>query len=131
MARNRYFEDEALEAKFNGKMILRILSYIKPYKKQFITIAVFMTVLGAVSLLPSFFNRVIIDKILDASNRVPYYITLAAGIIIAWVLVAVSDILFNFVKTRVLTKNAYNAITDLRGEVFRHLQKLSFDYFEW
>ncbi|HEY8424257.1 MAG TPA: ABC transporter ATP-binding protein [Clostridia bacterium] len=130
MARNRYFEDEALEAKFNGKMILRILSYIKPYKKQFITIAVFMTVLGAVSLLPSFFNRVIIDKILDASNRVPYYITLAAGIIIAWVLVAVSDILFNFVKTRVLTKNAYNAITDLRGEVFRHLQKLSFDYFD-
>ncbi|HEY8443361.1 MAG TPA: ABC transporter ATP-binding protein [Clostridia bacterium] len=130
MARNRYFEDETLEAKFNGKMIMRILSYLKPYKKTFITITALMIILGAVALLPSFFNRIIIDKILDPNSRVPYYAALAAGIVIAWVMVAVSDILFNLVKTRVMTKNAYNVITDLRGELFRHIQTLSFDYFD-
>jgi ATP-binding cassette subfamily B multidrug efflux pump len=130
MARNRYFEDEALEAKFNGKMIMRILSYVKPYKKTFIAITVLMMVLGAVALLPSFFNRIIVDKILDPNGRVPYYLALAIGILIAWGLVALSDILFNLVKTRVMAKNAYSVITDLRGELFRHIQTLSFDYFD-
>jgi len=130
MARNRYFEDEALEAKFNGKMILRVLSYIKPYKKTFITVTVFMIILGAIALLPSYFNRIIIDKILDVKGRVPHYVTLAIVILIAWALVAVSDILFNLVKTRALTKNSYKIVRDLRGELFRHLQKLSFDYFD-
>ncbi|HEY8390069.1 MAG TPA: ABC transporter ATP-binding protein [Clostridia bacterium] len=130
MARNRYFEDEQIEAKFNGKMILRILSYIKPYKKAFILITIFMMVMGAVALLPSYFNRIIIDKILDKSSRVPYYVTLAIVILIAWALVATSDILFNFIKSRVMTKNSYRIIRDLRGELFRHLQELSFDYFD-
>lgn len=130
MARNRYFEDEALEAKFNGKMIFRILSYLKPYKKTFITVTILMIVLGAIALLPSLFNRIIIDKILDANNRLPNYLTVAIVILIAWGLVVISDILFNLVKTRVMTKNAYNVITDLRGELFRHIQKLSFDYFD-
>ena len=130
MARNRYFEDEHIESKFNGKMILRILSYIKPYKKTFILITVFMIIMGAVALLPSYFNRIIIDKILDANNRVPRYVILAAVILIAWALVVVSDILFNLIKTRVMTRNSYKIVRDLRGELFGHLQKLSFDYFD-
>ena len=130
MARNRYFEDEHLESKFNGKMILRILSYVKPYKKAFILITVFMLIMGAIALLPSYFNKVIIDKILDEANRAPQYVVLAIVILIAWALVVISDILFNLIKSRVMTKNAYRIVRDLRGELFTHLQKLSFDYFD-
>lgn len=129
MARNRYFEDEKLVVKFNGKMIWRILSYLKPYKKQFISVTIFMIIMGIVALLPPYFNGIIIDKILS-DNRVPYYISLAIIIIVAWALVILSDILFNVIRTRVLTKNAHKIVRDLRGELYRHLQKLSFDYFD-
>lgn len=130
MARNRYFEDEKIESKFNGKMILRVLSYIKPYRKTFILITIFMIVMGAVALLPSYFNRIIIDKILDVSGRTPQYVILAVVILIAWALIIISDILFNLIKTRVMTRNSYRIVRDLRGELFGHLQKLSLDYFD-
>lgn len=129
MARNRYFEDEQLKEKFSGKMLFRLLSYIKPYRKIFVVTAVFMLLVSAVTMLPPYFNSVIIDRIIG-TERVPNYIGLTIGIICVWAAVIICEIVFNLIRTRVMSKTAYSVVRDLRRDMFGHLQRLSFDYYD-
>lgn len=129
MARNRYFEDEQLVEKFSGKMLLRLLSYTKPYARAFVTTGIFMLIISVITMLPPYFNSIIIDKIIG-ENRVPEYVELAIGIMCVWAAVIVCEIVFNLIRSRVMSRTAFSVVRDLRRDMFSHLQRLSFDYYD-
>ena len=127
MARNRYFEDEQLSEKFNGKMLKRALFYVKPYKKTVAWILVLMFVMGFVALLPPLFNNILIDRVFSGQDN---YIKIAIAVIGAWVFVGASDVIYTFFRSRIMARTGYKIVRDMRRDVYKHLQTLAFDYYD-
>ncbi|MDR1094717.1 MAG: ABC transporter ATP-binding protein/permease [Clostridiales bacterium] len=125
--RNRFFEDERLDERFKGRMVFRILRYVKPYRKTIAFIFALMLAMGFVALLPPMFNRIIIDGVFA---KQPAYVRLAVGIMLAWASVAAADVTYTFFRSRIMAKTGYKIVRDIRRDVFYNLQKLAFDYYD-
>lgn len=131
MARNRYFEDEKLEYKFNGKALGKILTFIKPYRRTIIIMIVVMLVMGFVSLVPPIINRYIIDYVLKKESFLGMTWEWAAVFLIAaWFLVGVTEIVYNFIRTFVMSRTGHSIVYDLRNATFNKLQTFAFDYYD-
>jgi ABC-type multidrug transport system fused ATPase/permease subunit len=107
------------------KSLLRVLSYLKPYRK-----GVAMTLFLAVSttfldLVPPWLIKVVVDNLVDSQESLWIYAPIIglAGVYLAR----------NFTNHRrimINNKVEQNVVFDLRSEVYRALQNLSLSYFE-
>ena len=105
--------------------LLRVLSYLKPYRKKVILtlfLAIFTTLLD---LVPPWLTKVIVDNLVQSSEMVGVYWAIAglAGVYLAR----------NFTNhKRIVVNNQVeqNVVFDLRSDVYRSLQSLSLKYFE-
>ena len=105
--------------------LLRVLSYLKPYRRKVILtlfLAVFTTLLD---LVPPWLTKVIVDNLVESSEMVGVYWAIAglAGVYLAR----------NFTNhKRIVVNNQVeqNVVFDLRSDVYRSLQSLSLKYFE-
>ncbi|MDR3319211.1 MAG: ABC transporter ATP-binding protein/permease [Clostridiales bacterium] len=127
MARNRFFEDEPAKNKFNLKMLLRVLRYAIPYKKSIIAIFCVMIAMGFLGLLPVLLNGMIMDTVLpQKENWLQMAIICVSGIAAVQIL----DAVYTFLRSRIMAKNGYKIVRDIRRDLFTHLQKLSFDFYD-
>lgn len=105
--------------------LLRVLSYLKPYRRKVILtlfLAIFTTLLD---LVPPWLTKVIVDNLVESSEMVAVYWAIAglAGVYLAR----------NFTNhKRIVVNNQVeqNVVFDLRSDVYRSLQSLSLKYFE-
>ena len=59
MARNKYDVDEVLEDKFDLNQLKRLLAYLIPYRKRFVSVGFMMLSASAFTMLiPQFFQKV-------------------------------------------------------------------------
>lgn len=127
MARNKYDVDETLKKEFNIEHIKRLAHYIRPYTSK-MSLALFLRVTAsAASMLSPFFLMLIIDRYIPMGQAgVPYIIgvSLLALISAFYVSVIIS------VKTKLMMTSGQSIIRDLRSDLFAHLQKLPFDYYD-
>lgn len=125
MARNKFNVDEELETEFNWSHYKRIGAYIKPYKKAlFITLLIILTA-NVAGMLGPFFTKIAIDEIIPDKN-----IPLLIGISILFVLsLFVIGICMRF-RIQWITQIGQNILKDMRLDIFQHLQKLPFSYFD-
>lgn len=127
MARNRFDIDETLETPFNIHHLLRAGKYIKAYKGRMIL----SLVLSALSAVSGLFGPILVERALNVTiprgaDGIPELILLA-------VLMALSigiSILFNILRSRYMTIVGQNIIYDIRRDLFEHLQKLPFQYYD-
>ncbi len=125
MARNTYFQDELLEEKFNSKQLFRILRYALPYKKTFLAVGAMMLAAIGLSLLPALFIKHIVDEVIPAGS----YEGLAL-VISLFLFTGLADIIIQFFHGRLMSKTGHTIIYNIREDIFRKLQTLSFDYFD-
>ena len=125
MARNTYEIDENLETPFDIEKLKRIGKYVAPYK---ITI-VFILFLMATSSIATMFIPVIFMKAMDVSipNKDMNQIVRLSIYILA-ISLYVSIVLK--VRTQVMTKMGQNIIFEIRKDIFEHVQRLPFTYFD-
>ncbi|KLV27325.1 ABC transporter ATP-binding protein [Niallia circulans] len=125
MARNKFNVDEELETEFNWSHYKRIGAYIKPYKKAlFITLLIILTA-NVAGMLGPFFTKIAIDEIIPDKN-----IPLLIGISILFVLsLFVIGICMRY-RIQWITQIGQNILKDMRLDIFQHLQKLPFSYFD-
>lgn len=125
MARNTYKEDEVLETPFDVHHLLRSWIYVKTYSGK-MAIALLLSACGAVAGLfsPKFTAKAIDEAV--PNGDVPMLYKLAVMLIICTVIA----VLFNTLRSRIMTKVGQNIIYDIRKDLFAHLQKLSFQYYD-
>jgi ATP-binding cassette, subfamily B, multidrug efflux pump len=125
LARNKFNVDEELETEFNWSHYKRIGAYIKPYKKAlFITLLIILTA-NVAGMLGPFFTKIAIDEIIPDKN-----IPLLIGISILFVLsLFVIGICMRY-RIQWITQIGQNILKDMRLDIFQHLQKLPFSYFD-
>ena len=125
MARNKYDVDEILEEKFDYNQFKRLLSYLKPYKKRFLSVAFLMlTASAGIMLIPIFFKE-IMDTCIPAGDMkgILFY----SGLTFLAAFYSAVSLRYKIRHTNLIGQQI---IHDLRSDIFVHLQELPFSYYD-
>ena len=125
MAVNSYREDEHMENSDKKKIIIRLFSYLKNYKKSVIGVLLCMAVTVAIQLV----NPLLIEEAIDHHIAVGDYRGLMEIGIFA---VALNILFLIMVKVRmyVMSKISNDVLMVIRQELYEHIQTLSFSFFD-
>ena len=125
MARNKYDVDEVLEDKFVLNQLKRLLAYLIPYRKRFVSVGFMMLSASAFTMLiPQFFQKVMDVCIPNKDMKgIAFYsfLTLLAAFYSAFSL---------RYKIKYTNQIGQQIIHDMRYDIFEHLQELPFSYYD-
>ncbi len=125
MARNKFDVDERLESPFQWKHFKRAGKYIVRHKYKML-LALLMSALASVATL---FIPKITQWVLD--DAVPNKDTAMIGRMAAlFVGIIALSIVFTTVRSRMMAHVSQEIIHDIRSDLFAHLQKLPFSYYD-
>lgn len=125
MARNKFNIDEDLDVPFNWSQFKRSLVYIRKYLKQIIAMFSLSLLASFLALLTPKIQAYIIDEMIPG-KLTGWILVLGVG----YFIVNISTIFINRSRALIGIRTSQNVITDMRTDVFKHLQKLSFDYYD-
>lgn len=135
MARNKFDVDEVLETPFDIRHLKRSLVYAAKYKKR-IALSLILSALGSViGLLSPIIVQNAIDNYMipvdqaaavSPDDRVKYII-LSGVAVFACIVVSV---IFAKIRSVMMTKVGQDIVYDIRKDLFEHMQRLSFEYYD-
>ncbi len=125
MARNRYDVDENLETPFNVKHLLRAGKYIARYKWQIMLALLLAAVAAGADLITPILTQKAVD-IHMPNKDVKGLVT----VVICMAICSAVCILFSTIRSRIMTDVGQKIIYDIRKDLFAHLQKLPFSYYD-
>lgn len=135
MARNKFDVDEVLETPFDIRHLKRSLVYAAKYKKR-IALSLILSALGSViGLLSPMIVQNAIDNYMipvDQASAVSpddrvKYIILSGVAVFACIVVSV---IFAKIRSVMMTKVGQDIVYDIRKDLFEHMQRLSFEYYD-
>jgi ATP-binding cassette, subfamily B, multidrug efflux pump len=125
MARNKFDVDEELESPFNLLHLKRMVQYLKPYKAKIIVTVLLMLLASSANLIGPFLIKQAIDEKIPAGD-IKGLATLAGIFVIALI---ITGLCLKF-RIRMMTEIGQSVIKQLRKDLFTHMQKLSFSYYD-
>lgn len=123
--RNTYKEDEVLETPFEFRHLLRASVYIRKYAGKMILALILSAIGGVMGLFSPKLTQLALDGAIPEKNMQKLF-TLAGLLVLTFVI----SVIFTTVRSRIMVNVSQNIIYDIRKDVFEHLQKLSFQYYD-
>lgn len=123
--RNTYREDEVLETPFDYHHLLRAFVYIKKY----LGMMIFALILSAIGGITGLFGPMITQRALDEAipnKDIRMLFILVACLCGTFIL----SIIFTTIRSKIMINVSQNIIYDIRKDIFGHLQKLPFQYYD-
>jgi len=127
-------EEEALGKAYDSRLMRRLLRYMKPYKWRVILALVMVAIVTPLELAPpAIFQKGIDAYFVPAMHHVIPEGTARSGI--GWLsllllAVLVFDFLAQYIQIRIMQRVGQQTMYDMRGEIFRHMQRLPMSYFD-
>ncbi|MDT2740199.1 ABC transporter ATP-binding protein [Enterococcus canintestini] len=125
MARNRFDEDEELAQEFRWGDLKRLLSYVAPYKKAIFVVLATIILANGLGMLGPYLTKIAIDTVIPQqdSNRLLFLggIFLLSLVVIGWCM---------HYRIMHITEIGQDMLKDMRFDIFEHLQRLPFSYFD-
>ncbi len=125
MAINSFREDEQMESKGKWKVIVRLFSYLKNYTKGVIGVLICMGVTVIISLINPLLIETAIDDYIGAGDM-PGLLRLGLFTLVLNVIY----IIFVKIRTYVMSLISNQILLTVRQELYEHIQKLSFSFFD-
>ena len=125
MAVNSFREDEKLQNENKSKIISRLFSYLKNYKLGVLGVLLCMGITIAIKLV----NPLLIESAIDDYIAVSDYTGLYKIGIIA-IVINVIYIMMVKVRMYVMSLISNKILLEIRQELYVHIQKLSFSFFD-
>ena len=125
--RNTFRTDEVLNQnnEFKFGMFKRLGKYVAPYRRLFYFTLTFTIISSILGLLSPFLTMIVIDSSIPGSNvREVIFIS---SFLLATILI---NIFFMRYRMDSMAKVGQGIIRDLRLDLFRHLQRLPFSFFD-
>ncbi len=131
MARNKYDVDETLDSEFNVAHLKRLLLYIRPHRKDMLLTIIIMLISSALGMTTPIILKMIMDDFLpnDSNNNTGNIPGLLIAIGVMLVINLIIVVILR-VKITVTAKLGQNIIHEIRSDIFGHIQKLPFSYFD-
>lgn len=123
--RNTYKEDEILETPFDFRHLLRASVYIRKYVGKMVVALIFSAIGGVAGL----FSPMIVARALDVAipQKDEKQLFMLVGLLVG---IYVFSILFTTIRSRIMVRVGQDMIYDIRKDLFGHLQKLPFQYYD-
>jgi len=125
MPKNSIKQDENINNISNKDLLIRLFSYLKPYKLRVFLILILLIYVMLCGLLNPYLMKIAIDKYISSKNL--------QGLI----LLAIAMFILNFLsmiasKTSIqmLSKVTNKILLKIRQQLYEHIQKLSFSFFD-
>ena len=125
MARNKYDVDETLETPFEMRHLKRALVYVGRYKGKMIAALAISVVAIVISLFSPVITQYAIDNSIPDKN-IPELL-IVAGLLLLTIIVSV---ILTTIRSRLIMEVGQDVIFDIRSDLFAHLQRLSFEYYD-
>ena len=118
-------EEKLSRPKITKKLLLRILSYLKPYKWQFIAVFAALAVSAVLGLFPSVITGKIVDAIVDDNTDIKLSAQL---LVLAFAVLSVSQII-SVLEQYINSWISQKIIYDMRNEMYYHLEHMPHSFF--
>src|SRR5580658_2035598 len=137
MATNQ--EEEVLGKAYDGRLMRRLLTYLRPYKWHVVVALAAIILKSALDVLGPFLTKIAIDKYLAKSPNSHSWIgdrlssaplTGIAQIGGLYVGILVFTFALEFVQTYLMQWTGQKVMFDLRRQIFRHLQHIHVGFFD-
>lgn len=125
MARNKFDIDEELESQFNMDHLKRVLGYVKPFKRQITMTVILMLLASIAGLTGPFLVKLALDDMIPGRN-IPGLAVLA---VIFLVMLIISGVCLKL-RIHTMTNIGQSIIMKIREDLFVHLQKLPFTFYD-
>lgn len=125
MARNKYDVDEELGTPFSLAYCRRLLSYVVPYKKEMILTLLIMLVSSVSTLLGPYLVKIAMDTSIP-NKDVKGLVVIC---ILFFVTIVISALCMKF-RIKTMTYVGQEVVKNIRSDIFNHLQKLPFSYYD-
>lgn len=125
MARNKYDVDEELGTPFSLEYCKRLLRYVKPYKKEMLITLIIMLLASVASLLGPYLVKVAMDTNIPNKD-----IKGLIGVCILFFITIVIAAICMKYKIKTMTYVGQGVVKSIRSDLFNHLQKLPFAYYD-
>lgn len=125
MARNKFDIDEELDTRFDFNQLKRMLEYLKPFKGKVASTVLLMLTASILTLLGPYLVKVAID------SKIPERDIIGLAVL---ALLYLATLIFNTIcmKYRIRTMSfiGQSVLQNIRKDLFTHLQKLPFTYYD-
>src|SRR5216110_2882401 len=118
-------EEEALGKAYDSHLMRRLLKYMKPYRWR--------VGLPLALAPPAIFQKAIDGYLVPAMNQAFPESSAWTGIIwlsLIYLAVLTFDFLAQYIQIRIMQRVGQQTMYDMRGEIFRHMQRLPMSYFD-
>lgn len=123
----RQIDDEVLERPFNKAQFIRLLKYMAPYKKNVFIALILMTI----ATLSSLGSTLLLSRAVDAlDNAQDGAMTTLLCDVVGMVVLAAIGALCTRHRIRLMDTAGRKALATLREDLFKHIQGLSFSFFD-
>ncbi|NHN28669.1 ABC transporter ATP-binding protein [Paenibacillus agricola] len=123
-----YQDDEVLDKEFDWGQVKRLGKYLKPYSRQILPIIITMMFVGALTKLlnPLLIAYAIDHALRDGGGDSKLLFQCVAGMLLLYIIQWAA----NSYRIRYTNQIGQKVIYDLRHDLFSHIQKLSFRFFD-
>lgn len=125
MAKNSINQDEKITSRSNSEIFLRLIKYLKPFRVKVFFIIFLMIIIMISGLLTPYLLKISIDKFIVAKNIKGLIMATSAVIIINFI-----GMLSSRISIIEMSKITNKILLNIRQELYNHIQKLSFAFFD-
>ena len=125
MARHRLIDDEKTATKINVKLILRLFTFFKPYRRKVKSALALVIVTTALGLIMPYLLSIAIDEYIAGEN-LPGLLLMGFIMLCAYTI----SMYLSRIHIKIISATAEIIIKDLREKLFAHIQTMSFSFFD-
>lgn len=125
MAKNLVKQDEDIKKKSNFEIIIRLFKYMRPYKLKVFCVILLMIFVMACSLSNPYLLKIAIDKYIAGKNM--------SGLFKIGAFMVVFNCLAMFasrLRINIMASVSNSILLNIRHELYSHIQRLSFQFFD-
>ena len=123
--RNTFGEDEELLDEFNWEQLKKLLRYVKQHKKKMILAFFVILISSFANLMTPLLMKFVIDDFIPDRNVNGLILSSLAFILI----ILISSVCMKF-RIRYMSQIGHQIIRDIRYDIFSHIQKLPFTFYD-
>ncbi|MGN1368847.1 MAG: ABC transporter ATP-binding protein [Aristaeellaceae bacterium] len=125
MARNKFDVDESLESPFDASHLKRVAHYIGRHKWKMLLALLLSSCASVAGLFSPKITEYVLNVIVP-NKQVEKLLTMA----LAYMGIIAVSIVFTVIRSRMMAKVSQEIIYDIRRDLFAHLQRLPFSYYD-
>lgn len=125
MARNKFDVDEKLESPFSIKHLKRAMTYIKRHRVKMLLAFLMSAFASIAGLFVPKITQMVLDEVVPNKDY-----DLLIRLAVMFIGIISISIVFTVIRSRIMAFVSQDIIYDIRKDLFEHLQKLPFSYYD-